>query len=210
MTIGRAVGGGIFRLMQRTATRSIRTRRRAERRDQAKATRQANTPSRKPAASARMDEQRTANAQGRPVAGPVRIDYSPQPDGRPDPGEVVWGWVSYEEDASRGKDRPILVIGRRGRALVGLMLTSKDHDLDERQEAREGRHWMDVGSGEWDSSHRPSEARLDRLIVVDPVSVRREGAVLDRATFERVVMAARPFIGARSANPRSGAGHRDA
>ena len=39
--------------------------------------------------------------------------YAPAPDGEPDPGEVVWAWVPYEEDASRGKDRPVLVIGTR-------------------------------------------------------------------------------------------------
>ena len=36
--------------------------------------------------------------------------YAPRRNGRPDPGEVCWGWVPYEEDASQGKDRPILVI----------------------------------------------------------------------------------------------------
>ncbi|GAB5080487.1 hypothetical protein ARTHROSP310_36360 [Arthrobacter sp. AD-310] len=28
------------------------------------------------------------------------------PDGEPDPGEVVWTWVPYQEDHGRGKDRP--------------------------------------------------------------------------------------------------------
>jgi hypothetical protein len=26
------------------------------------------------------------------------IDYSPALDGDPDPGEVVWTWVTYEDD----------------------------------------------------------------------------------------------------------------
>ncbi len=38
--------------------------------------------------------------------------YAPAPDGNPDPGEIVWTWVPYEEDHSQGKDRPVLVIGR--------------------------------------------------------------------------------------------------
>lgn len=125
--------------------------------------------------------------------GPV-IDYSPTPDGAADPGEVVWTWVPYEEDATQGKDRPVLVIGRCDESLVGLMLTSQDHDRDAEQEAQEGRFWMDVGTGDWDRSHRPSEVRLNRLIRVDDTCVRREGAALDRGMFDAVVTAARPYF----------------
>src|SRR2546423_11124293 len=42
--------------------------------------------------------------------GPVRMSYSPQTDGAPDPGEVVWTWVPFEENDGRGKDRPVLVV----------------------------------------------------------------------------------------------------
>lgn len=122
-----------------------------------------------------------------------RVSYAPNADGRPDPGEVVWGWVPYEDDPRQGKDRPVLLIGREGGRLLGLMLTSKDHDRDAAQEARHGRHWMDVGAGGWDRERRPSEVRLDRLIVLSADAVRREGAALERGVFERVVAAARRF-----------------
>ncbi len=56
-----------------------------------------------------------------------QVTYDPQPDGDADPGEVVWGWVPYEEDASQGKDRPVLVLARQDGALLTLMLSSKDH-----------------------------------------------------------------------------------
>ena len=123
----------------------------------------------------------------------MEISYSPHADGRPDPGEVVWGWVPYEDDPSRGKDRPVLLVAEQDGLLLGLMLTSKDHDRDAADEARWGRHWMDVGSGGWDRSGRPSEVRLDRLIALDPAAVRREGAALDRDTFDSVIDAARAF-----------------
>ena len=71
------------------------------------------------------------------------------------------------------------------------MLTSKDHDRDAAEEARWGRYWMDVGSGGWDREGRPSEVRLDRLLVLDDAAIRREGAALDRGIFEAVVAAAR-------------------
>ncbi|MCK0117500.1 PemK-like, MazF-like toxin of type II toxin-antitoxin system [Isoptericola sp. CG 20/1183] len=121
--------------------------------------------------------------------GTVRTRYSPRPDGAPDPGEIVWTWVPFEEDATRGKDRPVLLVGRDGPWLLGLQLTSRDHDLDAEREARYGRYWMDIGSGPWDRQGRASEVRLDRVIRVDPGAVRREGAVLERRAFDRVAEA---------------------
>ena len=123
------------------------------------------------------------------------IAYQPKRDGRPDPGEVVWAWVPFEEDPSQGKDRPVLLIGTRGDRLLGLMLTSKDHDRDAADEARYGRYWTDLGPGPWDRRGRNSEARLDRLLVLDPSGVRREGAALDRARFDRVLAEARRVQG---------------
>jgi len=120
-----------------------------------------------------------------------RLDYAPVADGHPDPGEIVWTWVPFEEDHRRGKDRPVLVIGRDGSTLRCLQLTSKDHDRDAEDEAGHGRYWLDVGSGGWDREGRPSEVRLDRLLRIPESEVRREGAALDRDVFDAVVLAAR-------------------
>jgi PemK-like, MazF-like toxin of type II toxin-antitoxin system len=128
---------------------------------------------------------------GRPASAGVDVEYRPHDDDRPDPGEIVWAWVPFDENDGRGKDRPVLVIGRRGDVLLGLQLTSKDHDRDAADEARFGRIWTDIGSGAWDSRGRPSEVRLDRLLEIDPSTVRREGAALDRGRFDRVVAEAR-------------------
>ena len=113
--------------------------------------------------------------------------YSPRPDGRPDPGEIVWTWVPFEEDHSRGKDRPVLLVGHDGRWLLALQLTSKNHDA---YPTRTGRsRWVDIGAGDWDRQRRPSEVRVDRVIRVDPKAVRREGAVLPKQQFESVARA---------------------
>lgn len=117
--------------------------------------------------------------------------YAPEIDAEPDPGEVVWAWVPYEDDPSQGKDRPVLVLDTDGDGWTGLMLSSQDHDRDAEDEARFGRHWMDVGTGGWDSQGRPSEVRLDRLIHLDRDGVRREGAALDETIFTAVVEARR-------------------
>ena len=71
--------------------------------------------------------------------------YDPHPDGRPDPGEIVWTWVPFEEDHAQGKDRPVLLVGRDGRWLLALQLTSKDHDG--RPAHDDGRRWVDIGAG---------------------------------------------------------------
>ena len=121
--------------------------------------------------------------------GPVRpaVAYAPDLDGAPDPGEIVWAWVTYDDDPSQGKDRPVLLVGRDGATLLGLQLSSQDHDLDAADEARYGRYWMDIGSGAWDSQNRASEVRLDRLLRLEESDVRREGAVLSRDMFDAVV-----------------------
>ncbi len=140
----------------------------------------------RPAASPTNARAGTTRAGIDDFRGITRIEYAPHPDGQADPGEVVWTWVPYEEDPRRGKDRPVLVIGRNGGDLLALMLTSKDHDRDAARQARAGRAWMDVGSGRWDHRGRPSEVRLDRVLRLDPAAVRREGATLPRSTFEAV------------------------
>lgn len=136
----------------------------------------------------RAEQQRgyAGDFQGTPT-----ISYEPVQDDQPDPGEVVWAWVPYEEDHSQGKDRPVLVIGRDGDLLLALQMSSQDHDQDAEDEARWGRYWVDVGSGAWDSKRRPSEARVDRILRLDPSSVRRIGAVLSRDRFDEVAAGVR-------------------
>lgn len=116
------------------------------------------------------------------------VTYEPQPgDGAADPGEVCWTWVPYEEDPSIGKDRPVLVLARRGAGFVVAQMTSKDHRRDAAQERRAGREWCDVGAGAWDAKGRPSEVRLDRLLYVERQAIRREGASLAPDRFAAVI-----------------------
>ena len=118
------------------------------------------------------------------------LSYSPVLDGDADPGEVVWTWVPYEEDPSQGKDRPVLVAGRRGRIVLALMLSS--------QSDRDGQHnWLALGPGAWDRESRPSWIRLDRVLEVDEKSIRREGAILDRERFDQVAARLRAEYGWR-------------
>jgi hypothetical protein len=108
-----------------------------------------------------------------------RVVYAPNLDGQADPGEIVWTWVAYEEDPTRGKDRPVLVVGRDRTTLLGLMLSSQDrHGTD--------RAWIAIGTGSWDHEARASWVRLDRVLDVPEEGIRREGAVLDRERFDLV------------------------
>lgn len=116
------------------------------------------------------------------AGAPVTIEYTPNLDGDPDPGEIVWTWVAYEDDPAQGKDRPVVVIGRSGDRLIGVPLTSRARD-DELQVA--------VGAGSWDREGRKSYARVERILTVDPQKVRREGAVLPRRRFDAVVAGVR-------------------
>lgn len=111
-----------------------------------------------------------------------KLVYAPKLDGRADPGEIVWTWVVYEDDPSRGKDRPVLVVGRDRSTLLGLMVSSQERHAADPE-------WVGIGSGSWDYEGRPSWVRLDRVLVMPEEGIRREGAILDREVFD--VVAAR-------------------
>ncbi len=135
-------------------------------------------------------EQQAAITAGRPVTENIvptahrarRIVYSPDLDGQADPGEIVWTWVVYEDDPTRGKDRPVLVVGRDRNTLLGLMLSSQDRHQGDPD-------WVGIGSGSWDYEGRASWVRLDRVLDVPEEGIRREGAILEREKFE--IIAAR-------------------
>lgn len=111
--------------------------------------------------------------------GGVRVDYSPKKDGAPDSGEVIWTWVPYEENDGRGKDRPVLVVGRQSAERVyAVRMTSKAHERD--------RDYLSMGSGDWDSQGRPSWVDIEQLYSVHIDGMRREAAVLDRERYDIV------------------------
>ncbi|OBH05616.1 MULTISPECIES: type II toxin-antitoxin system PemK/MazF family toxin [unclassified Mycobacterium] len=108
-----------------------------------------------------------------------KLVYAPNLDGRADPGEIVWTWVVYEDDPTRGKDRPVLVVGRDRRVLLGLMVSSQERHAGDRD-------WVGIGAGAWDYEGRESWVRLDRVLDVPEEGIRREGAILDREIFDIV------------------------
>ncbi len=108
-----------------------------------------------------------------------KIVHSPDLDGRADPGEIVWTWVVYEDDPTKGKDRPVLVVGRDRSTLLGLMLSSQLHHSDDP-------NWVAIGTGSWDYDGRASWVRLDRVLDVPEEGIRREGAILGREKFDIV------------------------
>ena len=120
----------------------------------------------------------TVEAAPREV-GRVRTEYAPAHDGDPDPGEIVWTWVPYEENDGRGKDRPVLVVAREaGGTVLAVMLSSKAHNGD--------REWVPIGSGPWDRSGRDSWVAVDRVLRLHDEGMRREACALDRMRFNLV------------------------
>jgi hypothetical protein len=116
------------------------------------------------------------------------LEYAPDLDGRADPGEIVWTWVTFEDDPNQGKDRPVLVVGRDGGRLLGLMLSS--------EAKRDGQpNWLALGAGAWDGEHRPSWLRLDRVLDIDRDGIRREGSILERGRFDAVARRLRADYG---------------
>ena len=105
--------------------------------------------------------------------------YAPRPDGRPDPGEIVWTWVPYEERDGRGKDRPVVIVAPSGAdAFLAVQLTSKAHEGS--------RDFVALGTGAWDAAGRPSWVNIDRVFVVRTAGMRREAASLDAKRYLRL------------------------
>jgi hypothetical protein len=133
------------------------------------------------------ESQPGAITEGRPVTSTSfptahrarKLVYAPDLDGRADPGEIVWTWVVYEDDPTRGKDRPVLVVGRDRSVLLGLVLSSQEHHASDPD-------WVGIGAGDWDYERRESWVRLDRVLDVPEAGIRREGAILEREIFDMV------------------------
>lgn len=128
-----------------------------------------------------------ATADTTDAVGTVTMTYNPETDGDPDPGEVVWTWVPYEDDPAQGKDRPVLLVARERNTLLGVQLSSQDRNGDP--------EWVPLGSGGWDANGRESWADLTRVLRVHPAGMRREGAALPRERFEHVAIALRDRYG---------------
>ncbi|MFD7871004.1 type II toxin-antitoxin system PemK/MazF family toxin [Microbacterium sp. NPDC059771] len=94
----------------------------------------------------------------------------------------MWTWVPYEEGDGRGKDRPVLVIGRQSDDRVyAVRMTSRPHDGD--------RDYLSIGSGAWDAQGRESWVDIEQLYSVHERGLRREAAALDRQRYARVASA---------------------
>lgn len=107
----------------------------------------------------------------------ARLEYAPSMDGDPDPGEIVWTWVPYVENDGRGKDRPVLILGRIDASTVfGCYVSSKVH-----------RDFISIGRGSWDSQGRESFVSPERILRVTHSGMRREGAVIPRDRFDAAV-----------------------
>ncbi|RZU45865.1 PemK-like, MazF-like toxin of type II toxin-antitoxin system [Streptomyces sp. BK022] len=120
----------------------------------------------------------TTEADPREV-GPVATEYTPERDGDPDPGEIVWTWVPFEENDGRGKDRPVLVVAREAAGtFLAVQLSSKEHTGE--------REWVAIGQGPWDRTGRDSWVSVERVLRLHDDGMRREACALDRMRFNLV------------------------
>ena len=121
-----------------------------------------------------------------------RLAYAPHTDGDPDPGEVVWTWVPYEENDGRGKDRPTLVIARETSLTVYAVPLTSSSSPDS---ATDRADRISIGSGAWDARGRESVADVDRVLRVHHYGMRREATAVPRETYECVATELRSRYG---------------
>lgn len=116
------------------------------------------------------------------------IFYAPDMDGQADPGEVVWIWVSADGPQLPAKERAMVVVGRSRSSILGLLIScNPEHRGDE--------DWLDIGSGVWDQRGRQSWVRLDRVLEVGELGIRRQGTAIPRGRFERIANRLRTDFG---------------
>jgi hypothetical protein len=126
------------------------------------------------------------------AVGSLRMTYSPARDGAPDPGEIVWTWVPFEERDGRGKDRPVLIVAAApGSGFLAVQLTSKPHD------GHSGA-FVSLGVGPWDAQGRASWVNIGRVFRVQAAGMRREAAALDAVRFTKVTASLQKRYGWRS------------
>lgn len=107
------------------------------------------------------------------------IFYAPDMDGQADPGEVVWIWAPSDGPDKPLRERALLVVGRTRHTILGLLISpNPEHDGED--------GWMDIGAGEWDASGRQCWLRIDRVVEVSELGIRRQGAIFPRRRFDRV------------------------
>ncbi len=107
------------------------------------------------------------------------VFYAPDMDGQADPGEVVWIWVSTDGPGNPPRERAMVVIGRTRSTILGLLIScNPEHRNDE--------DWIDIGAGGWDERGRQSWVRLDRILEVSELGIRRQGTVIPQGRFERI------------------------
>ncbi|MEK0100633.1 type II toxin-antitoxin system PemK/MazF family toxin [Streptomyces sp. NPDC056002] len=115
---------------------------------------------------------RRPGGRTRPPRGPRA------PGARPQPGEIWWALVPYE-DGPGGKDRPCLVLTVRRRRARVAKITSKYHD------ERAGVIALPPGSV-GDAQGRPSFLETDELREVPVGDFRRRAGVLDPVVWDQV------------------------
>ncbi|AKK03754.1 type II toxin-antitoxin system PemK/MazF family toxin [Corynebacterium epidermidicanis] len=107
------------------------------------------------------------------------IYYAPDMDGHAEPGEIVWITLPAELSSSGNKDRALLVVGHGIQTILGLLISSNSEHSTEA-------NWAEIGSGPWEESGAPAWLRLDKVVEVPELAIRREGAVMPRQRFEPI------------------------
>ncbi|WP_336244277.1 type II toxin-antitoxin system PemK/MazF family toxin [Corynebacterium meridianum] len=116
------------------------------------------------------------------------IYYAPDMDGQADPGEVVWIWVNTDGPGSPARERAIIVIGRSRQHMLGLVISPNPEHAEED-------NWLGIGSGPWDESGRQCWVRMDKVLEIPELEIRRQGAVIPRHRFERIANRLRSSYG---------------
>lgn len=119
---------------------------------------------------------------------PRTLYYAPSMDGQAEPGEVVFIWTPSDGPDQPLRERAMLIVGHNHGTVLGLLISpNPEHADDDR--------WAGLGTGDWDRAGRPCWGRLDRVLEVSELGIRRQGILFPRNRFERVAAKLRSRYG---------------
>lgn len=105
--------------------------------------------------------------------------YAPSMDGQAEPGEVVFIWTPSDGADQPLRERAMLIVGHNRGTVLGLLISPNPQHADDER-------WLDIGTGDWDVAGRACWVRLDRVLEVSELGIRRQGILFPRRRFDRV------------------------
>ena len=134
-----------------------------------------------------MDTSKDETVKAQTQDHAMAVIYAPDMDGQADPGEVVWVHIRTQKGGEL-ELRSLLIIGRKKHTLLGLLISSNEHNSHSPT-------WIAIGSGPWDPEGKESYVRLDKVLEIPESEIQRRGVSMPERRYDRIAARLRTDYG---------------